>query len=814
MALDTLTKEKMDTALIDLWKHYEFFLPLAGHEKYQIHQDNPADTKAAEKMARIYDEIIKNNPEIAQNKPHSLNVFLTRLLFCFFAEDTGIFEGQNMFTKILAEHTREDGSDISDYLKLVFQSMDQENKSQYPWHLQQLPYVNGSLFSEVLEIPKISAKTRQLMIECGELDWQNINPDIFGSMFQAVSLSEVRSSLGQHYTSVPNIMKVIEPLFLNRFREEFDALSEEAEILLENRPTAKKINNMVDKLKALWDRLAKIRVFDPACGSGNFLIIAYKQLRILEMDIILLIRKLEGGNYFAGIVSTRILLKNFYGIEIDDFACEIAILSLWLAEHQMNCRAERELGNGQPTLPLKPGGNIFCANALEVNWNEICPQGDDVSSSEVYILGNPPYLGTDQQNARQKKELEEVFKGIKNVKSLDYVACWFYRGVQYISDHPLCQFAFVATNSICQGQQVGNLWPHLLNDSLEIAFAHQSFKWVNNARKNAGVTCVIIGIRNKNDQPKFLYKNYIKTTAKNINPYLSDATDTIVKKRNFPLSDLPRMIAGNKPVYGNNLILNEEEKNKILKFHSEAKDLFHPFKCGEDFIEYKTKWCLWINTPEKLKLAESIDEIQKRIEKTRKARLESTDAGARKLALRPHQFRDMREAPGGYIIVPCTTSENRDYIPMGYLSQKTIINNAANAVYNPPGWLLGVLTSRMHMVWVRANCGRLKTDYRYSANLCYNTFPFTSIDEEQKDRITRYTDRILLMRDMKENMGMSYAELYNNATMPANLRAAHQELDLVIDQCYRKKPFADDKERLEFLQKLYVEMTAAEENNK
>jgi len=496
LAVDTRTKETLDTKINELHKHSDFFLPWSGKEKYQAHQENPADVKAAEKMAKIYDEIVRDNPDLTKNHNHSLNIFLTRLLFCFFAEDTGIFKGDQIFTKSVVEHTKENGKDLKEYLTKLFEFLAEKNdRTKYPEYLQKFPYVNGNLFNEKHIVPEFSQKARNLIIECGELDWKEINPDIFGSMFQAVKTTEVRGGLGQHYTSVPNIMKVIEPLFLDNLKEDFEKGYDDEK-----------------KLHKLLKRIYNLKIFDPACGSGNFLIIAYKQLRILEMEIIQRIKELPGQHPF---MFSRIQLNQFYGIEIDDFACEIAKLSLWLAEHQMNVKFREVFGDCHPSLPLKESGKIVCDNATTINWEDVCPKTSVIASEakqskeedEIYILGNPPYLGTRNQKEEHKADIVEVFKGIKNYKNLDYIACWFLLAKKYIKNYN-AEFVFVSTNSISQGDQVSLLWPHILEDDVEIFFAHQSFKWTNNAKKNAGVTCVIIGMEREKHSEKTMAELY------------------------------------------------------------------------------------------------------------------------------------------------------------------------------------------------------------------------------------------------------------------------------------------------------------------
>lgn len=805
LAVDTKTKQTLDIEIKDLYKRYDFFLPWSGKEKYVAPEESIADRKAAEKMAKIYDEIVHVNPELTTNHNHALNVFLTRVLFCFFAEDTLIF-ADNQFTKAIAENTNDNGSDLSAFIEQLFDALDIEDKSNLPTVFQAFPYVNGHLFSKKTLIPKLTANVRKLIIECGEQDWKEINPDIFGSMFQAVANADIRSGLGQHYTSVPNIMKVIEPLFLNDLREEYEKADNEK------------------KLRKLLDRIYNLKIFDPACGSGNFLIIAYKQLRLLEMEIIKKIHTLPGQHPF---MMSQIQLNQFYGIEIDDFACEIATLSLWLAEHQMNKKFKDLFGDCKPPLPLSKSGNIVCGNATRLDWEQVCPKGikgitkkqmEQMTKSqlaqltkreivgekhEIYILGNPPFDGSKKQSLQQKEDIKLLFEHTKTYKNLDYVSCWFYLAKKYINNTN-AKFAFVATNSITQGQHIGLLWPYVLDDNTEINFAYQSFKWTNNAKNQAGVTCVIIGIANKGNNIKYIYKDGQKIISKNITPYLRDELINIhINKSRQPISNFPIMEYGNMPLEGNFLKLNQQEKDNILEQAPNAIKFVRPLIGGDEFLKGKLRYCIWINDNE-LKEAMTYPCIAKRIAQVRKFR-ESGGEVARTLVNRSHQFRYRKESKSAYLILPCTSSERRDYMPCGFIGPEYISLNSVEAIYNAPLWIFGVVTSRMHMVWVRAVAGRLKTDYRYSAELCYNTFPFPDINDEQKRVIGIHVNNILEEREKCSDK--TIAELYDPDKMPEGLRRAHHDLDLVIESCYRGKPFESDEKRLEYLFKMYEIMT-------
>lgn len=826
LAIDTKTQDPpLDIELKDLPKHYDFFLPWAGMEKVQYQNENPADVKAAEKMAKLFDEIKKDNPDDSPKFIHGLNVFLCRLLFCSFAEDTNIFK-KNQFTNAIASHTQADGSDLNTYLSKLFEVLNtpKEDRQNLPDQnllkcLNDFPYVNGGLFREKLQVPIFTRRSRQAIIDNGELDWSVINPDIFGSMMQAVITPEHRGGSGIHYTSVPNIMKVIEPLFLNDLKENFDiikGIQEKRNELLKRLQTIKIsdpacrsddfsiTNKELHKLETetqtkrqkLLDRLWKIKIFDPACGSGNFLITAYKELRRLEMRIF----KESDSNLFVSSIS----LEQFYGIELDDFAHEIAKLSLWLAEHQMNVEFLKEFGCTNPTLPLKEAGNIAQGNACWIDWKIVCPI---TKESEIYILGNPPYLGSSLQSKDQKKDMAHVFAGVKSFKNLDYIACWFYIASNYIQNSSSSKYAFVSTNSICQGEQVGILWPLILEQKQVIGFAHTSFKWGNNAKGKAAVTCVIVGVKKADSKSNFIYNNSRQIMAVNINPYLIDGRDILINKRNTPLSNLPEMTYGNKAVYGEHLILSTIEKNELLKSNPEAKKYIRKLVGASDFISGNERWCIWIEDND-VEYAKKIEVINQRIQRVKSDRLNSKDSGANKLAERPHQFRDTFTTKKSSILVPLTTSERREYIPIGMIYPEEIASNAASVLYDSPIWIFGVICSNMHMVWVRLVAGRLKTDYRYSSALCYNTFPFPPITVQRKQEITQCVFRILEERE--KNSEKTLAQLYDPDKMPEGLREAHRLNDLAVERCYRIKPFESDEERLEFLFNLYEKMISKE----
>lgn len=804
LAYDTKTSDSLDCHFVSLNKHFSFFLPLAGMEKAQHQVESIADVKAAEKMAKLYDEIRKDNHFDSTEEVHSLNVFLSRLLFCFFAEDTGIFT-QTQFTHSISNHTQTDGHDLAEFLDRLFEVMNTPNNSRTKLaiYLDAFPYVNGGLFQDKHKAPTFTRRSRQLLLDCGELNWSAINPDIFGSMIQAVITPEHRGGLGMHYTSVPNIMKVIEPLFLNELKEAFENGKNEPKKLFE-----------------LLHRLSKLKIFDPACGSGNFLIIAYKELRLLEIQIILQLKELNkaalgfspaqlelipkqqltlAAQYKLELFS-RIEVTQFYGIELDDFAHEIAILALWLVQHQMNVQFKNIFGTANPTLPLQAGGNIVHGNACRLDWEVVCPKKED---DEIYILGNPPYRGFSQQDKSQKTDL---FLILNSTTKLDYIACWFIKATKYI-EQINSSYAFVSTNSICQGEQVALLWKDILIKEIEIGFAHQSFKWTNNAKGNAGVTCVIVGVRNKNKNKKFLFNGNVVEIVDYINPYLTTSKISTIPKRNNALSYLPQMVLGNMPNDYGFLQFSLEEMNEILLKHPFTKKYFRRIYGSQEFIKGIERWCLWLDESN-YKEVENVPEISARFNLVSKERSNSPKLSYKKYASKPYRFIEIRHKNSDAILVPGTSSENRDYIPIGYIQPNLVINNLAFAIYDAELWLLSVLNSKIHLLWVLAVGGSLETRIRYSSVLCYNTFPFPLISQQRKEELTQYSFKILEERE--KNSEKTMAQLYDPKKMPAGLREAHHQNDLAVERCYRLKPFETDEERLEYLFKLYEQMIAKE----
>ncbi len=781
VAKDLKTGLNKDFPVAELSKHYAFFLPLTGAEIYKSTNDNKADRDASYELAKLYDILIEDNEALLHGHSHHLNLFLSRLLFCFFAEDTGIFAEEGIFSNTIANETKDDGSDMDVFLTDLFKRLSTRT-GDFPTYVAEFPYVNGGLFKDEIICPKFSYKSRQILLNCGNLNWDEINPDIFGSMIQAVADPEERSDLGMHYTSVPNILKLIKPLFLDELYDEFE-----------------KQHNSSTGLKKLINRISKIKFFDPACGSGNFLIITYKEIRNLEIKILKRIIELIPEGQTIPLQFTEIKLSQFYGIEIKDFAHEMAILSLWLAEHQMNKVFESELmdfGKSHPILPLKQSGNITRGNAARTDWESVCPKNPD---DEIYIIGNPPYLGSRNQDADQKSDMELVFR--KDYKSLDYVSIWFYKGAKYIEGIN-AQLAFVSTNSVCQGLLVGLTWPRILNDTIEIGFAYQSFKWQNNAKGNAGVTVIIVGLRNTSSKPKYLFTDKIQREAKNINAYLLDSSDTFIESKNSSISKFPPMNFGNMPADGGFLLFTEQEKNDFINDEPESEIWFKELISAHEFLNGKKRFCLWLEDISDKEL-ENLPMVKERVNKVHHERLHSSRP---QLAKIPHLFAQITQpANSDFILIPRHSSEERDYIPIGFFGKDFKASDSNLIVATSEPWLFGILHSKMHMVWVDAVGGKLKTDYRYSAKLCYNTFPFPEINAKQKQLLTEYVFAVLDERAKFPEKTMAW--LYNPETMPKGLQQAHHELDLAIERIYRLRPFDSDADRLEYLFKLYDEMT-------
>ena len=789
LAYDMDAKEQLTTSIELLPKQYAFFLPLAGYEKAIMFSEHPADIRASEKMGRLFDLIKQKNTGETLEDIHALNVFLTRLLFCFYAEDTNLF-AENQFTNAISSFTQKDGSDVSAFFTRLFYVLNQPEGSNardvLPAHYTDFPYVNGSLFANETPVPEFTANARKLLIDCGTLDWSEINPDIFGSMFQAVVDTDQRGSLGQHYTSVPNIMRVIQPLFLDDL---------EASLL--------KASGNAAKLQALLMRLTRIRCMDIACGSGNFLIIAYKELRKFEMKVIDALNELQPQMYFSGIT-----LDQFFGIEIDDFAAEVAVLSLWIAEHQMGNLFKEKFGNAPAPLPLGKAGNILCANSLRVDWREVMPKEDSRGNPyEVYLLGNPPFLGHAARSPEQLEDMDFVLSTFKSNRKVDYIATFFWKGAQYIQDGGA--LAFVSTNSICQGVQASILWQPIFDLGIDIGFAYQSFPWSNNAKNQAGVHVVIIGL-NTNPTQKTIYKEVDgiiqKSVVKNISPYLTSGSNTVVSPQRKSLSPVSPMSAGNMPIDGGNLLMTYDEKEALISKEPDAEKWIKRVMGASEFIKNDLRYCLWLvgATEEDI---DSMPLVRDRVERVRVARLASKDSSSHKLAQTPHLFREQNN-PSNYIAFPQTTTSRREYIPLGFMDASVIPTPKIFIVPNGTFYEFGVLTSIMHNTWLAAVGGRMKSDYSYSSSVVYNTFPWADTTQPQRDHIEALAKEVLLTRE--DYVGRSLAELYDPDKMPDTLRAAHKALDLAVDKLYRDAPFRDNTERLEHLFARYEKLVAKE----
>ncbi len=781
-ALDTRTTERLGIALAELPGKFDFFLPWAGMEKSKVASDSPADVKAAEKMAKLYDYILADNPNPTDDPlaRHDLNVFLSRLLFCYFAENTEIF-ADKLFSQSIESQTSTDGDDLKPYLENLFQTLNEEDRSATPSYLKRFPYVNGGLFATRHSVPIFTKRSRQLLISCGlDLDWSEISPDIFGSMFQAVVDVEQRGTMGMHYTSVTNIMKVIEPLFLTDLYDEFE-----------------KCGSSQKKLQDLQFKLTQIRIFDPACGSGNFLIIAYRELRKLEMEIL---NKLADLNKQSDFGLSAIQLGQLYGIELDDFAHEIALLSLWLAEHQMNLVFMKRFNKVTPALPLKPSGNIVCQNALQVDWETVCP---NTAPGTTYILGNPPYLGSKKQSKEQKQDIARIFAGANNYKNLDYISCWFLKAARYIGTSA-ARTGFVSTNSIVQGDQVALLWPRIWQAGASIVFAVEAFKWGNNAKNAAGVTCVVIGLGTPAAQVKWIYQQGRRIKASNISPYLTDASNVIVAKRtSSTISNLPEMVVGNTSYEDGHLKLNTAQKNEIIKQYPQASKFIKLLTGGTEFLYNEENWCIWIED-EDLDEALAIPPFSERVDAVRKMRVAGGDV-ARTLVKRSHQFRYRRVAQRDMLLVPCTSSERREYLQAGMMPAGSISLHSAQVVYDGDLTTFALVSSRLHLLWTKATCGTLDSRVRYSNVIAYNNFPMPTLNDEQKKTLTAHALTILSEREAHTEMCI--ADMYDPGNMPQGLKAAHQRLDADFEAIYRKEPFATDLDRLNHLFKLYEKMT-------
>ena len=806
----------------DFPNKFAFFLPLAGISAIEQIRENSFDIRATSRLNRLYVELLKDNEDWATSERHSdMNCFMAQLIFCFFAEDTDIFRGEDLFTETVNKMSESNSSNTHEVIGELFRSMDTPIKDRSSAGIRSwadlFPYVNGGLFAGSNDVPKFSRIARSYLLHIGTLDWRQINPDIFGSMIQAVADDEERGGLGMHYTSVPNILKVLNPLFLNGLRDQLAAAGDSPQ-----------------KLRNLRKRIAKIRVFDPACGSGNFLVIAYKEIRAIEAEINK--RRREADN------RSVIPLTNFRGIELKNFSAEVARLALIIAEYQCNFLYRGQKEALDEFLPLDSQNWIVCGNALRLDWLSVCPptsKGVKLASEdlfntlldqaqidfeneggETYICGNPPYLGTREQEKSHKEDMKFLYDGrFSSWKAIDYVCGWFFKAAEYGLNTPAAA-AFVTTNSICQGQQVPLIWPELFRLGARIHFAHTSFKWANLASHNAIVTVVIVGITQIKQNKCQLFSqaaddSISRATVDEINPYLIPGPFHLLTPTKKSLSGLAEMVKGNYPVDGGQLLLSSAERFEILEKAPAAGRLIRPFIGSSESIRGLQRFCIWIDDDE-LDFARSIPEVAARIEAVKQMRLASKKEATKRAANMAHRFDEIRQTgkESYAIVLPVHSSENRDYLPISLFPSPTIIYGSAFALFDAPLWNFSVLGSRIHTIWIATVCGKLKTDYRYSNTLGWNTFPVPALTEKNRGDLTRCAEDILLAREA--HFPATIADLYNPKKMPDSLRAAHDRNDEVLERIYIGRRFKNDTERLEKLFEIYTKMITGDnlDNNR
>jgi len=789
----------------DFPDHFGFFLPLAGITTVREITENSFDIRATSRLNRLYVELLKNNPEWGTSeRRHDMNHFMARLIFCFFAEDTAIFGGKGIFTDTVAKMSERDSSNTHEVISTVFRAMNlkpaDRAAAKIPRWGDAFPYVNGGLFSGNMDVPNFSKIARSYFLHIGSLDWTKINPDIFGSMIQAVAEDEERGALGMHYTSVPNILKVLNPLFLDDLRAKLAEAGDNPRTLLN-----------------LRKRMAKIRVFDPACGSGNFLVIAYKAMREIEATI----NERRGEKNLR----SEIPLTNFRGIELRDFPAEIARLALVIAGYQCDVLYRgHELALAE-FLPLRAENWITWGNALRLDWLSVCPptgtgvklRSDDLfqtpleqaqidfenEGGETYICGNPPYKGNARKTNEQKSELHDIFQGrIEKWGLLDYVCAWFFKAHEY-SKHTDARFAFVATNSIAQGQHISFFWKPLFTDGLKIAFAIRSFKWSNLAKNDAGVTVVIVGATRGAASP-VIFDGDVKISTSNINAYLLPQENFWITPQNRPLSGLQPMVKGNYYGLSEHLLFGLDDKYQYLTA-GVSSSVIRRFYGSTEVINAKSRYCFWFENPPTAAMLNLAD-IRSRLQSGSETRAKSKDAIANGMLERPHQFREMNCAQRQLLAIPVVSSENRDYLPVDLLDHNSVVSNKCFALYDAPLWNMALIASRLHWVWIGTVCVRMRTDFSYSNTLGWNTFPVPTLTEKNKADLTRCAEGILLARE--HHFPATIADLYDPEDMPEDLRAAHERNDEVLERIYIGRRFKNDTERLERLFELYTKMTA------
>lgn len=772
--------------LNDLVSNVQHFGYILGYQKKVYKEQDPANIKAAELMGKLHDRL----KEIGYTG-HPLEVYLDRILFLMFSEDTTIFNKQQ-FQDYLEQRTNEDGSDLAAKLQELFQVLNTPKENRFKnldEQLAEFPYVNGKLFEEILPTASFDTKMRQALLDCCYIDWSKISPAIFGSMFQSVMNPTERRNLGAHYTSETNILKLIKPLFLDDLWKEFESIKDNK-----------------NKLPEFHKKLSTLKFLDPACGCGNFLVITYRELRLLELEILRALNK-SGQR----VIDVRDIIwldvDMMFGIEYEEFPARIAEVAMWLIDHQMNMQISNEFGQYFVRLPLKKSAKIVHGNALQTDWGSI------VSKNELsYILGNPPFIGKQVQKPEQKADMEKIFAGVTGGGTLDYVTAWYVKAAQYIQDTKI-KVAFVSTNSIAQGEQVGIIWGLLFHKyKIKIHFSHRTFKWGNEAKGNAAVHVVIIGFANydTNDKSVFEYED-IKGEAheikvKNINPYLVEGKDMFITTRAKPLCNVPEIIKGSETTDDGHFMLTLEEVNELKAKYPESSKFIRPFVGGGDFINGNVRYCLWLKDAP-LNEIRHIPFIQERIERVKNFRLASTKARTRHWANFPTLFSEDRQPTTRYLMFPKVSSERRAYIPFAYVEPEFIINNTASFIPNASLYLFGILESKMHMAWMSYVCGRMKSDFIYSNKIVYNNFPWPeNVSEKQTKAVEKAVEGVLSAR--KEFPTYSLADLYDPLTMPPVLVKAHQELDKAVDLCYRPQPFINAAKRIEFLFELYEKYTA------
>ena len=775
--------EILEFPITDLHKHIDAFGFISGYQVHKPKPEDPANIRASELMGAVHDALLASG-----YSGHSLERFLVRTLFCLFAEDTGIFE-PDAFTAYIEQYTREDGSDLGPQLGAFFDILDtpkEKRQKNMDESLLALEYVNGGLFAETLRPPICNRAVREALIAAARFDWSRISPAVFGSLFQCVMDPGARRSFGAHYTTEENILKVLRPLFLDDLRAEF-----------------RKVRSNPKKLRAFHDRLGKMTFFDPACGCGNFLVLAYRELRRLEMDVFEVLHK-SGQKFLDATFFSQVDVDQFYGIEIVEFPVRIAETALWLMDHQMNVEASVRFGQYYVRLPLQKSATIVHGNALRIDWTDVLPK-----ERCTYILGNPPFVGKQYQSSEQKEDILLSLSNIKRFGVLDYVSCWYYKAAEYIQGTSI-PVGFVSTNSIIQGEQVAVLWTSLFAMGIHIRFAYSTFIWNSEARGKAHVHCVIIGFGLDDSAPKQIFQqegDHVSAhSAVQINRYLVDAPDVAIVNRTKPICDVPDGIFGNMPNDGGHLLFSDDQKKSFLERQPEAEKFFRRFLGSEEFINGSSRWCLWLDgvAPSEFRPYRA---ILRQVELVREYRLASKRATTRELANTPALFGEIRQPDSDYILVPSVSSERRRYVPIGFVSLDVIASNLVLIVPDTTRFHFGVLTSMMHMVWMRRVCGRLESRYRYSVSLVYNNFPWPErLDDARRAAIESKAGRVLEVRNAYP--GSTLADLYDPRSMPAELLRAHRELDRAVDRAYRVKPFTDDADRLAFLFDLYEKLAS------